>query len=138
MQEERQESQAVDSVINTAHTIQAVHAVFNAVKGGTAAAGTAVGTALGGPQWAVVGALLMSKTVRRILAAVIAALLLWIVIIVNFIGIIFSYLGFSNADDFANQAQATEQAMIKTRIEQVLECAFAGNRAGSKSQLCRL
>ena len=61
MQEERQESQAVDSVINTAHTIQAVHAVFNAVKGGTAAAGTAVGTALGGPQWAVVGALLMSK-----------------------------------------------------------------------------
>ena len=121
MQEERQESQAVDSVINTAHTIQAVHAVFNAVKGGTAAAGTAVGTALGGPQRAVVGALLMSKTVRRILAAVIAALLLWIVIIVNFIGIIFSYLGFSNADDFANQAQATEQAMIKTRIEQVLE-----------------
>lgn len=125
MQDEKTDSQAfggaMDAAMNTAHTVQAAHAVFSAAKGGTQAAGAAAGTALGGPLGAAVGSLVTSKTFRRVVAAILAALFLWIFIIVNLIGIILSYLGFTNADDFANQAQATEQAMVKTRVEQVLE-----------------
>ena len=125
MQEDRENfpsaRRMTDTARNAVHTIQAAHAVFSAAKGGMQAAGTAAGTAFGGPLGAAVAALVTSKTFRRILAAVAAVIFLWIFIIVNFIGIILSYLGFANADDFANQAQATEQAMIQTRVEQVLE-----------------
>lgn len=125
MKEDREDfpsaGKMADTAKNAAHTIQAAQAVLGAAKGGMQAAGAAAGTALGGPLGTVVATLVTSKTFRRILTAFAAVIFLWIFIIVNFIGIILSYLGFSNADDFANQAQATEQAMVKTRIEQVLE-----------------
>ena len=107
MQEERENvpsaGQIADTARNTAHTIQAAQAVLGAAKGGVQAAGAAVGTALGGPLGTVVAAIVTSKTFRRILAAVAAFIFLWLFIIVNFIGIILSYLGFASADDFARQ-----------------------------------
>ena len=41
--------------------------------------------------------------------------------IANMIGIIFSYLGFANADSYANEAQSTQLANIRDRVEEVLQ-----------------
>lgn len=37
------------------------------------------------------------------------------------IGIVFSYLGFANADSYANEAQSSQLANIKSRVEQILQ-----------------
>ena len=41
--------------------------------------------------------------------------------IANMIGIIFSYLGFANADSYANEAQSTQLTNIRDRVEEVLQ-----------------
>ena len=38
--------------------------------------------------------------------------------IANMIGIIFSYLGFANADSYANEAQSTQLTNIRDRVEE--------------------
>lgn len=125
MQEARTDSgtfgQAAGTAMQTAGTIQTAHAVIAAAKSGAGAAGAAVGTALGGPLGACIASLAANRTVWKVAAAVAAALFLWLFIIVNFIGIILSYLGFLDADDFANEAQSTELSRIKARVELILE-----------------
>ena len=125
MQEERTGSgtfgQAASAAMQTAGTIQTAHAVIAAAKSGAGAAGAAVGTALGGPLGACIASLAANRTIWKVAAAVAAALFLWLFIIVNFIGIILSYLGFLDADDFANEAQSTELSRIKARVELILE-----------------
>lgn len=110
-----------DTASQTAQSMQSAYSVLSVAKTGTAAAGAAAGTALGGPLGAVIGSLVTSRTFIKVIAAMVAAMFLWMFIIVNIIGIILSYLGFMNADDFANEAQETQLAMLKTRIEEVLE-----------------
>lgn len=104
-----------------AHTSQAAYAVTAAAKGGGTAAGAAAGTALGGPLGTVVGALASSKTFRKVIAGIFAALFLWMFLIANMIGIILTYLGFADADAFANEAQSAELSNIKVRIEAILK-----------------
>ena len=98
-----------------AHGSQAAYAVTAAAKGGGTAAGAAAGTALGGPLGTVVGTLATSRTFWKIVAGVFAALFLWMFLIANMIGIILTYLGFADADAFANEAQSAELSNIKVR-----------------------
>lgn len=143
MAEERQDSSPLDSTANvamqTAKTAKqakqiadGVKSAKNAAKGAQAAssiatassggvAGSTIGTAVAGPLGTVIGFLVTNKTFQRIVAGVMAAILLFVFIIVNFIGILFSYLGFMDANSFANEAQSKELAAIRSRIEQVLE-----------------
>ena len=95
--------------------------MISAARAGSTAAGAAVGTATAGPLGTVVGFLVTTKTFWKILGAVFAAILLFLFIIVNFIGILLSYLGFMDADSFANQAQSQELNSIRSRIELILE-----------------
>lgn len=143
MAEERQDSSTLDSTANvamqTAKTAKqakqiadGVKSAKNAAKGAQAAssiatassggvAGSTIGTAVAGPLGTVIGFLVTNKTFQRIVAGVMAAILLFVFIIVNFIGILFSYLGFMDANSFANEAQSKELSAIRSRIEQVLE-----------------
>ena len=100
------------------HSIQAAHAVAGAAKAGSAAAsGAAVGTALGGPLGAVIGTLLTSKTFWKVIGSILLAILLFSYVIVNSVGIIFTYLGFADADSYVSQARTTECQNIKIQIE---------------------
>lgn len=103
-----------------AHTAQSAYAVTAAARTGAAAAGAAAGTALAGPLGALVGTLVTSRTFWKILLGIFLFLFLWMFIIANLIGIIFSYLGFSNADSYANEAQSAQLSNLRTRIEEVL------------------
>ena len=100
-----------------AHTIQAAHAAAGALKAGGAASGAAVGTALGGPLGTVIGALLTSKTFWKIVGSILLAILLFAYILANSVGIIFMYLGFSDADAYVSQARAAECDSMKVQIE---------------------
>lgn len=84
-----------------AHTAQTAYATTAAVAAGGTAAGMAAGTALAGPLGTVVGALVSNKTVWKILISIFLFCFLWMFTIANMIGIIFSYLGFANADSYA-------------------------------------
>ena len=121
MQEEKQQGSAADGAAHIAHGAQAAYSVISAARAGGTAAGAAVGTATAGPLGTVVGFLVTTKTFWKILGAVFAAILLFLFIIVNFIGILLSYLGFMDADSFANQAQSQELNSIRSRIELILE-----------------
>ena len=121
MQEEKQQGSAADGAAHIAQGAQAAYSVISAAKAGSTAAGAAVGTATAGPLGTVVGFLVTTKTFWKILGAVFAAILLFLFIIVNFIGILLSYLGFMDADSFANQAQSQELNSIRSRIELILE-----------------
>ena len=81
----------------------------------------AAGTALAGPLGTVIGALVSNKTVWKILVSIFLFCFLWMFIIANMIGIIFSYLGFANADSYANEAQSTQLTNIRDRVEEVLQ-----------------
>lgn len=104
-----------------AHSAQAAYAVSAAAKTGTAAAGAATGTALAGPMGAVVGAFVSSKTFWKVVVGIFLFLFLWMFIIVNMIGIILTYLGFADADSFANEAQSVQLSNLRTRVEEVLD-----------------
>ena len=121
MQEEKQQGSAADGAAHIAQGAQAAYSVISAARAGSTAAGAAVGTATAGPLGTVVGFLATTKTFWKILGAVFAAILLFLFIIVNFIGILLSYLGFMDADSFANQAQSQELNSIRSRIELILE-----------------
>ena len=121
MQEEKQQGSAADGAAHIAQGAQAAYSVISAARAGSTAAGGAVGTATAGPLGTVVGFLVTTKTFWKILGAVFAAILLFLFIIVNFIGILLSYLGFMDADSFANQAQSQELNSIRSRIELILE-----------------
>lgn len=121
MQEEKQQGSAADGAAHIAQGAQAAYSVISAARAGSTAAGVAVGTATAGPLGTVVGFLVTTKTFWKILGAVFAAILLFLFIIVNFIGILLSYLGFMDADSFANQAQSEELNSIRSRIELILE-----------------
>jgi len=121
MQEDKQNGSVADGAARAAHGAQAAYSVISAAKAGGAAAGAAVGTATAGPLGTVVGFLVTTKTFWKVLGSVFAAILLFIFIIVNFIGILLSYLGFMDADSFANQAQSDELNSMRSRIELILE-----------------
>lgn len=121
MQEEKQQGSAADGAAHIAQGAQAAYSVISAARAGSTAAGAAVGTATAGPLGTVVGFLVTTKTFWKILGAVFAAIFLFLFIIVNFIGILLSYLGFMDADSFANQAQSQELNSIRSRIELILE-----------------
>ena len=121
MQEEKQQGSAADGAAHIAQGAQAAYSVISAARAGSTAAGAAVGTATAGPLGTVVGFLVTTKTFWKILGAVFAAILLFLFIIVNFIGMLLSYLGFMDADSFANQAQSQELNSIRSRIELILE-----------------
>lgn len=121
MQEEKQQGSAADGAAHIAQGAQSAYSVISAARAGSTAAGAAVGTATAGPLGTVVGFLVTTKTFWKILGAVFAAILLFLFIIVNFIGILLSYLGFMDADSFANQAQSQELNSIRSRIELILE-----------------
>lgn len=104
-----------------AQTSQAAYAVTASAEGGAAAAGTATGTALGGPLGTIVGVVVTSKTFWKVLAGIGAGIFLFMFLIANMIGILLSYLGFANADSFANEAQSAELSSLKTRIEKILD-----------------
>ncbi|WP_373213576.1 transglycosylase SLT domain-containing protein [Ruminococcus sp. 5_1_39BFAA] len=120
MQGDKWDSSPLDAGAETAaHTAQAAYAVRAAAKGGTAAAGAATGTALAGPLGTVVGTLVSSKTFWKVIAGIFLFLFLWMFIIANLIGIILSYLGFANADSFANEAQSAQLSNLRTRVEEI-------------------
>ena len=104
----------------TAHASQAAYAATAAAKGGASAAGAATGTAMAGPLGTVVGAIVTSKTFWKVVAGILAFLFEWMFIIANMIGIILSYLGFANADSFANEAQSAQLSNMRGRVEQIL------------------
>lgn len=115
-----------------ADAIQAAHTVAGAAGSG-AAAGTTVGTALGGPLGAVIGAVLTSKTFWKAVGAVLASILLFLYMIVNSVGIIFSYLGFADADSYVAQAREAEYQNIKIQIETLFS-----EKPGLKTELCEV
>ena len=114
-------AQGAGAAQKAAHTSQAAYAVTAAAEGGGITAGAAAGTALGGPLGTVVGTLATSRTFWKIVAGVFAALFLWMFLIANMIGIILTYLGFADADAFANEAQSAELSNIKVRVESILK-----------------
>lgn len=115
-----------------ADAIQAAHTVAGAAGSG-AAAGTTVGTALGGPLGAVIGAVLTSKTFWKAVGAVLASILLFLYMIVNSVGIIFSYLGFADADSYVAQAREAEYQNIKIQIETLFS-----EKPELKTELCEV
>lgn len=115
-----------------ADAIQAAHTVAGAAGRGTAA-GTTVGTALGGPLGAVIGAVLTSKTFWKAVGAVLASILLFLYMIVNSVGIIFSYLGFADADSYVAQAREAEYQNIKIQIETLFS-----EKPELKTELCEV
>lgn len=154
MDNERQENSPLDEGSEMiAHSAQAAYAVSAAVKAGGTAAGAAAGTAMAGPLGTLVGALAGSKTLWKIVGAIFLSLFLWMFIVVNMIGIIFNYLGFANADSYANEAQSNQLANIRSRAEQILQntdyqneilqiighaagFSFAGNSSRPDEKIC--
>lgn len=113
-------SRAAGQMGKIAQRMQSAHGAIGAAASGGAAGGVAVGSALGGPLGAAVGALVTSKTFWKVVLSVCMALLLFVYIIVNAVGIILAYLGFTDADSYVAQARAAEYQNIKSRIETIL------------------
>ena len=129
MKEDRIEASPLDQAADTAlqigqiaaQTSQAAYAVAAAAKGGGEVAGAAAGTALGGTLVTVIATLATSRIFWKVIAGIFAAVFLWMFLIVNMIGIILTYLGFADANAFANEAQSAQMSDLKTRIESILE-----------------
>ena len=62
-----------------------------------------------------------SKTFWKVIGGIFGAIFLFVFIIANLIGIILTYLGFADADAFANEAQSEELSNLKIRIEQIFD-----------------
>lgn len=116
-----QARQGAGAAQKAAHTSQAAYVATASAQGGAAAAGATTGTALAGPLGTVVGVIVTSKTFWKIVGGILMAIFLWMFIIANLIGIILTYLGFADADAFANEAQSEELANLKVRVEQILD-----------------
>lgn len=111
----------VSELAKVRHTSQAAYVATASAQGGAAAAGATTGTALAGPLGTVVGVIVTSKTFWKVVGGILMAIFLWMFIIANLIGIILTYLGFADADAFANEAQSEELANLKVRVEQILD-----------------
>ena len=116
-----QARQGAGAAQKAAHTSQAAYVATASAQGGAAAAGATTGTALAGPLGTVVGVIVTSKTFWKVVGGILMAIFLWMFIIANLIGIILTYLGFADADAFANEAQSEELANLKVRVEQILD-----------------
>lgn len=116
-----QAKQGANAAQKAAHTSQAAYAATASAQGGAAAAGATTGTALAGPLGAVVGVIVTSKTFWKVIGGILGAIFLFMFIIANLIGIILTYLGFADADAFANEAQSEELSNLKIRIEQIFD-----------------
>lgn len=116
-----QAKQGANAAQKAAHTSQAAYAATASAQGGAAAAGATTGTALAGPLGAVVGVIVTSKTFWKVIGGILGAIFLFVFIIANLIGIILTYLGFADADAFANEAQSEELSNLKIRIEQIFD-----------------
>lgn len=116
-----QARQGAGAAQKAAHTSQAAYVATASAQGGAAAAGATTGTALAGPLGTVVGVIVTSKTFWKLVGGILMAIFLWMFIIANLIGIILTYLGFADADAFANEAQSEELANLKVRVEQILD-----------------
>lgn len=116
-----QARQGAGAARKAAHTSQAAYVATASAQGGAAAAGATTGTALAGPLGTVVGVIVTSKTFWKVVGGILMAIFLWMFIIANLIGIILTYLGFADADAFANEAQSEELANLKVRVEQILD-----------------
>lgn len=113
--------QGAGAAQKAAHTSQAAYVATASAQGGAAAAGATTGTALAGPLGTVVGVIVTSKTFWKVVGGILMAIFLWMFIIANLIGIILTYLGFADADAFANEAQSEELANLKVRVEKILD-----------------
>ncbi len=111
---------AAGQMEQVAHSMQAAHAAAGTAAAGGAASGAAAGTALGGPLGTIIGALASHKTFWKVIGSVFLTIILFAVIIVNAVGILLSYLGFSDADSYVNQARQAEYQIIKNRIDTLL------------------
>lgn len=104
-----------------AQSMQVAHQVAGAVKAagaaGSTVGGTAAGTALGGPLGAVIGELATSRTFWKVTGGIFAAVFLFLYLIVNSVSLIFSYLGFTDADSYVSQAREAECANIRNQID---------------------
>lgn len=116
-----QARQGAGAAQKAAHTSQAAYVATASAQGGAAAAGATTGTALAGPLGTVVGVIVTSKTFWKVVGGILMAIFLWMFIIANLIGIILTYLGFADADAFANEARSEELANLKVRVEQILD-----------------
>lgn len=116
-----QARQGAGAAQKAAHTSQAAYVATASAQGGAAATGATTGTALAGPLGTVVGVIVTSKTFWKVVGGILMAIFLWMFIIANLIGIILTYLGFADADAFANEAQSEELANLKVRVEQILD-----------------
>lgn len=116
---------------NIAHTIQAAHQAAGAASG--TVSGTAAGTALGGPLGAVIGGVLASKTFWKAAGSIFAGVLLFLYLIVNSISLIFSYLGFEDADSYVSQAREAECENIRNQIDKLFE-----ENPEIKAEICTL
>lgn len=116
-----QARQGAGAAQKAAHTSQAAYVATASAQGGAATAGATTGTALAGPLGTVVGVIVTSKTFWKVVGGILMAIFLWMFIIANLIGIILTYLGFADADAFANEAQSEELANLKVRVEQILD-----------------
>ena len=78
-------------------------------------------TGIGALGLMMAGVIVTSKTFWKVVGGILMAIFLWMFIIANLIGIILTYLGFADADAFANEAQSEELANLKVRVEQILD-----------------
>lgn len=127
MDEKKENTSLDDRLDHVAQAAQAAYHVSAAVRAGSSAAGAAAGTAMAGPLGMLVGALAGSKTIWKGIAAFFLLPLLWLFLIVNMIGIVFSYLGFA------------KQIPMQTKPSQVsLQISKAGsNRFCKKKSMKR-
>lgn len=122
---------AAGQINQVTQAMQAAHAAIGAGRAGVAVSGSAAGTAFGGPLGAAVGAALTNKTFWKVAGSVFAAIFLFLYLIVNSIGIIFSYLGFADADSYVSRARTEECRNLKLQIDTLFS-----EQPQSKAELC--
>ena len=72
---------------------------------------------MGGPLGTLVGALLTSKTVWKVIGSILLTILLFAYLLVNSVSLIFMYLSFADADAYVSQARTAECNNIKIQID---------------------
>lgn len=93
----------------------------------------AAGAVFGGTLGIVIGEIASSKGFWKVAGAVFAGIFLFLCLLVNSIGLIFSYLGFTNAESYVEQARKTECANIHAQIERLFE-----EKPEVEVEICRL
>lgn len=94
--------------------------VTGAKKAGEAIAGTALGTASGGPFGMLISFAITKKTFWKLSLSVLLATLLFIAVIVNLYGILLARFGLMDADGYVQSAKQQEVADVQERIETLM------------------